>query len=226
MKWTKEQFYCEVQALVRTNLLQNWNVCSTPSPSLDDSIPNSIGSNNMCLNRDPYLTPIVSSSKLLDDTLEDSNDFNLNELEDTMLSQCSNMNDGLDLMYPHHEQIYIEWRLSIVYHPVYCVPALYFRVQYLDGTPCVLSELVNQNLLFSENKEDTSMLVSEEEHPMTGLPYYVVHPCQTSDCLDLFCEPNRPKGSILWSWMSMVLQIAQCKDATLGNFRKVSKALS
>jgi hypothetical protein len=70
---------------------------------------------------------------------------------------------------------------------------------------------------------DTSEFVSQEEHPITGLPSFFLHPCQSAQRLHLLTIATKDrikiskglkeesklddftKNSVLWIWMSMIL---------------------
>jgi hypothetical protein len=107
------------------------------------------------------------------------------------------------------ETLETSWNLSIVYSHTYRVPVLYFSVQYLDGSPCLRDSLVafirqshHQNRVV-----DSWNIISAEQHPVTGLPSFFLHPCATSDWMKLLVAPGHDDNSILYllSWMSMVL---------------------
>ena len=96
----------------------------------------------------------------------------------------------------------VQWNFSIVFSETYGVPVLYFRVQTLDGCPCERSEVLKW--LPNQAIADSWDFVSQEEHPISGLPAYFLHPCQTSSRLKETLRPSQHGATILWAWMSMV----------------------
>merc|ERR1719245_400036 len=103
----------------------------------------------------------------------------------------------------------MEWNLSVVYSETWNVPVLYFRVQYLDGRVCSRDTI----LLLIQLKDD---FVSEEEHPIHGVPCFFLHPCQTHDCLQLLDNDC----NIVLRWMMMVLPAVKCKIPLFQFFRE------
>jgi 2',3'-cyclic-nucleotide 2'-phosphodiesterase (5'-nucleotidase family) len=105
-----------------------------------------------------------------------------------------------------------QWAFSIVYSETYCVPVLYFHVQFCSGEPCsrhrVLEILHHQQEENASNiPEDTWEFVSQEQHPFTNMPFFFLHPCQTSQRLRLLkiSDGSAKKMNTLWTWMSMIL---------------------
>eukprot|EP00521_Asterionellopsis_glacialis_P017665 CAMPEP_0195296006 /NCGR_PEP_ID=MMETSP0707-20130614/18587_1 /TAXON_ID=33640 /ORGANISM="Asterionellopsis glacialis, Strain CCMP134" /LENGTH=243 /DNA_ID=CAMNT_0040357377 /DNA_START=23 /DNA_END=751 /DNA_ORIENTATION=+ len=110
-----------------------------------------------------------------------------------------------------------EWRFSVVYSDTWRVPVLYFTVQKLnDGSPCLRTEVLHSLQIHGKHKEvqvvgDTWDFVSSEEHPITGIPSFFLHPCQTSERLELLLhsgkaasEQGKTSSPFLLSWMSMI----------------------
>mmetsp|Transcript_14511 Transcript_14511/g.16881 ORF Transcript_14511/g.16881 Transcript_14511/m.16881 type:complete len:196 (+) Transcript_14511:2-589(+) len=114
-----------------------------------------------------------------------------------------------------HQQWYqdVEWTFSIVYNYIWSVPVLYFQVQFSDGQMLsrkqvlkVLKEIqTNRDYLHeredgncdSDDKSDNNNddddestwdFISQEEHPITGIPTFFFHPCQTSARLYLVLD--------------------------------------
>ena len=131
------------------------------------------------------------------------------------------------------ETLATQWTFSIVYSTTYRSPVLYFSVQESTGDPVRRKTLLK--LLRQEHKRsafeasndfptDDWEFVSQEEHPVTGMVSFFLHPCQSSDRLKLLTTPAADTGSdgiqvddttsggglssktnILWTWMSMIL---------------------
>lgn len=114
-----------------------------------------------------------------------------------------------------------EWTFSIVYSETYRVPVLYFHVHNMksDGNvvACGRQEVLNIILHYQQKQqhnpdncipEDTWEFISQEDHPVTGLPSFFLHPCQSADRLkSVFLQDglSKPSKLYLWTWMSMLL---------------------
>lgn len=105
----------------------------------------------------------------------------------------------------------VRWDFSILYSGTYCVPVLYFRAQTMDGSPCERSKILQW--LPDQSINDKWDFISQEEHPINGIPSFFLHPCRTPNKLaDLSKsaieeeDGDDDDGSILlWAWMSMIL---------------------
>ena len=84
--------------------------------------------------------------------------------------------------------------LHVLYHPVYCCPALYFRGW--DDSGWVPLDMYKLKGWISGL---TGVLqITVDEHPVLGVPFYHVHPCFSQDLLSLVDNEN----NILIFWMS------------------------
>ena len=111
----------------------------------------------------------------------------------------------------------IFWYFSVVYSDSYQVPVLYFHVQHQDGSPCSRDQVVgwlrpNATTATEKDSSDSTIdswdFVSQERHPYTGFPSYFLHPCRTSERMELLQEstsPGETEINYLWAWMSIVL---------------------
>jgi Autophagocytosis associated protein, active-site domain len=100
-----------------------------------------------------------------------------------------------------------EWRLSIAYNFTWHVPVMYFMVQFPDGTPCARQDMLDLLLCFRRNRDSVSDMwdfVSSEEHPITGVPSFFLHPCRTSSLLETLNASTDCSTMRLWSWMAMI----------------------
>jgi len=121
-----------------------------------------------------------------------------------------------------HEQVtvsqttlsYTEWHFSVVYSDTWQVPVLYFQVQQSDGQPLWRQDVLGLLSLDDEKSNDDSWhFLSQEEHPVTGVPSFFLHPCQTSALLNILKTHNKvstqslesSSASVILSWMSIVL---------------------
>lgn len=106
------------------------------------------------------------------------------------------------------------WIFSIVYSHTWLCPVLYFTITGPDGSALlsrdsvvrILSSFHDQN----PGSGDTWEFVSMEEHPIFGVPAFTLHPCRTTERLNLLFQScsdplvNDEAGQIL-AWMSMIL---------------------
>jgi hypothetical protein len=125
--------------------------------------------------------------------------------------------------------IICEWHLNIVFSPTWCVPVLYVSVNYIDGTPLTRDSVLQyfdtttrqgqgQGKSTDAELESSSWeFISEDEHPVTGVPCFFLHPCRTRErinCLHSSSPPFVPSSDysaspsaslLLLSWMTMIL---------------------
>lgn len=146
--------------------------------------------------------------------------FSLEDDEIIADEQVMIVQDSVSL---EESRVEVKWHFSIVYSDTYGVPVLYFRVQTLDGSPCerfkILEWLPNQSI------EDNWDFISQEEHPISGLPSYFLHPCQTSGRLAKLLQSSQADESILWAWMSMIFP-AVSHPIPSSFFHKIQRHLS
>mmetsp|Transcript_16484 Transcript_16484/g.47401 ORF Transcript_16484/g.47401 Transcript_16484/m.47401 type:complete len:234 (-) Transcript_16484:1536-2237(-) len=101
-----------------------------------------------------------------------------------------------------------EWAFSIVYSETWCVPVLYFHVQNSDGSTMSRSEMLNL-IEYTDSASASWDFISEEEHPVTGVPSLFLHPCQTAARMELlqsstlYQESSKHELKLL-CWMAMV----------------------
>ena len=95
----------------------------------------------------------------------------------------------------------LEYRIT--YNEAYAVPKLLFRGSLQDGTPVPLSyfwECFAKN--FPQHQNDIWSTISQTEHPITGVPYFFLHPCTTAT---LMSDINPPTGlAYLTFWLSYI----------------------
>jgi len=125
------------------------------------------------------------------------------------------------------------WRFSIVYSHTWRVPVLYFTVQDRNsGATCPRTEVVemlekvhHQNQLVGQPPGDAASATwdfcSQEEHPITGLPAFFLHPCRTQERLTTMTRRQHDDddddddddetadvvsyGMQMLTWMSLIL---------------------
>ena len=112
-----------------------------------------------------------------------------------------------NICVPEEEDIScLEWpRLSskttlffeyhIVLSPTYQVPVLYFNATYPNGA------IVSQDEIFSivSNNvgtiKDPWSMVTQEEHPILGTPFFYVHPCKTAEVMKQVQKMHQQGGN-------------------------------
>ncbi|XP_074597487.1 autophagy-related 10 [Brevipalpus obovatus] len=88
----------------------------------------------------------------------------------------------------------IQFEYNILYSESYSVPVLYFQAINADGKQISLEDVWKlipnvyhqhesidfQNETSEERFARLSSMISQNEHPIVGTPFYWIHPCQTS----------------------------------------------
>ncbi|XP_053909414.1 ubiquitin-like-conjugating enzyme ATG10 isoform X2 [Cuculus canorus] len=103
----------------------------------------------------------------------------------------------------------IRYEYHVLYSSSYQVPVLYFRACFLDGRPLTLDEIwksvhacYQAHLL--EGPWDT---ITQQEHPLLGQPFFVLHPCRTNEFMSSILtesqKQNRHTNYIIL-WLSTV----------------------
>lgn len=113
----------------------------------------------------------------------------------------------------HTETVLCEFH--IVYHVIYQTPVLYFRVAKLDGSPFRVDTHVGGLHLPGSKSEST--VVSMEEHPVLGAPFWFLHPCETSSAMQLLMqqrEEDLDQPSFVLAWLSLVAPLTHINPAS------------
>mmetsp|Transcript_19555 Transcript_19555/g.21747 ORF Transcript_19555/g.21747 Transcript_19555/m.21747 type:complete len:174 (+) Transcript_19555:41-562(+) len=90
----------------------------------------------------------------------------------------------------------------IVYSSTYTVPVLYFNVYNLDGsllTPEEFRKSLPQHL---SNEKQKWNFITQDEHPITGVPCNYIHPCQTQQVMEQLLQ-GAATSDYLLTWLSM-----------------------
>ncbi|KAF5206408.1 Ubiquitin-like-conjugating enzyme atg10 [Thalictrum thalictroides] len=105
--------------------------------------------------------------------------------------------------------------LHIVYNISYRVPVLYFRGCHSDGQP-LKSNDIEKDLPYHSSKlikDSRWTFMTLEEHPYLNRPWYLLHPCGTSEWMKLLLagdasvrERKETVQQYLLSWLSVVGQ--------------------
>ncbi|XP_064294503.1 ubiquitin-like-conjugating enzyme ATG10 isoform X2 [Phalacrocorax carbo] len=104
----------------------------------------------------------------------------------------------------------IRYEYHVLYSSSYQVPVLYFRACILDGRPLTLDEIWKSvhacyQARLLEAPWDT---ISQQEHPLLGQPFFVMHPCRTNEFMSSVLtgswkQQNRHTNYIIL-WLSTV----------------------
>ncbi|XP_032132779.1 ubiquitin-like-conjugating enzyme ATG10 isoform X3 [Sapajus apella] len=103
----------------------------------------------------------------------------------------------------------IKYEYHVLYSCSYQVPVLYFRASFLDGRPLTLKDIwegvhecYKTRLL--QGPWDT---ITQQEHPILGQPFFVLHPCKTNEFMTPVLKNSRKINknvNYITSWLSIV----------------------
>ncbi|XP_004678488.1 PREDICTED: ubiquitin-like-conjugating enzyme ATG10 [Condylura cristata] len=103
----------------------------------------------------------------------------------------------------------IKYEYHVLYSCSYQVPVLYFRASFLDGRPLPLKaiwegvhESYKSRLL--QGPWDT---ITQQEHPILGQPFFVLHPCKTNEFMAPMLKNSwkiNRNANYITSWLSIV----------------------
>ncbi|XP_071064948.1 ubiquitin-like-conjugating enzyme ATG10 isoform X4 [Dasypus novemcinctus] len=103
----------------------------------------------------------------------------------------------------------IKYEFHVLYSCSYQVPVLYFRACFLDGRPLTLKDIwegvhecYRTRLL--QGPWDT---ITQQEHPILGQPFFVLHPCKTNEFMSPILKNSRKINrnvNCIISWLSIV----------------------
>lgn len=99
-----------------------------------------------------------------------------------------------------------DWTFSIVYSHTWQQPVLYFFGQESDGSPLTRTRVVDilSNLRHRNKVQDSWDFVSAEEHPVSGMPAFFLHPCRTGALLETINSDPTDDALRLLSWMALI----------------------
>lgn len=214
LQWSRHQFEQEATSLVQAfqgidddqRGLNRWTVAQHPSDST------------------VYLEhPSVCHEMMLPDcNAGDKEETRTHQEEEDHLCDESILQDDPDevamaMKTTNSTTILMHWHFSIVYSDTWRVPILYFTVDDSNGNPCSRSQALAhlKQLSATNHVKDSWDFLSIEEHPVSQVPSFFLHPCQTSERMqtlistvscheDLVDNRNKP-NLLLLSWMSMIL---------------------
>ncbi|KAI8968177.1 autophagocytosis associated protein [Mycotypha africana] len=98
----------------------------------------------------------------------------------------------------------------IVYSASYQVPVLYFKAVFgSNGAPLSLNDIHQYIVPKSRNPLHTTtpVVVSQNEHPVLGTPFWYIHPCDTSTLMrTLTFQPE----DYIKTWLSVYGPLVKC----------------
>lgn len=102
------------------------------------------------------------------------------------------------------------WEYHILYSNAYCVPVLYFNVCFdsgkllsLENLECFIDPLFKEQ--FNQNKWN---ILTQQEHPITRTPFFMLHPCRTEDFMKIATNSN---VNPLVTWLSSISPMVNLK---------------
>lgn len=143
--------------------------------------------------------PLEGGSTQAPDNEEESKE------EDSSHSAVEDSGDCAQLLVvpPIMRSVCMEYH--VVYSPAYSVPVLYFRASHPKGKQLSLDQvwsLVSQHLpvAVEGEQQDYWGLVTQNEHPLLGQPFYHIHPCHTAKVM---ATVPSEKFNYLVTWLSV-----------------------
>uniref|UniRef100_UPI00398F3F43 ubiquitin-like-conjugating enzyme ATG10 isoform X2 n=1 Tax=Pristiophorus japonicus TaxID=55135 RepID=UPI00398F3F43 len=146
----------------------------------------------------------------------------------------------------------IRYEYHVVYSSSYQAPVLYFRACYSDGRPLALKEIwenvhdcykerlfqgpwdtiTQQEKLSATKKKDSDfrkeLYQTEEEHHLLGQPFFILHPCRTSELMTPIMDgatQEQRNVNYITSWLSMMGPVVGL-DLPLSYATAVSQGIS
>mmetsp|Transcript_16874 Transcript_16874/g.26337 ORF Transcript_16874/g.26337 Transcript_16874/m.26337 type:complete len:251 (+) Transcript_16874:74-826(+) len=249
--WTSNKFKDEARALAGTTASSGEELSehdishndtgdaaldmSMWSMTINPSMPSKI-----CVDYPPFLRRL----RIIDDKTNqyDNGSFDFEDAV-TSIIDSEDKPSQIQPSAPEHTEIMTslsEWKFSIAYSYIFQVPVLYFHAQHLSGQRFTRDEVLNALDWYTGTSErDSWDFVSEDEHPVTGEPYYYIHPCQTKNRMNMMIKPkdaagisypeleasSPPDGILLLSWLSMILPAVGYRVSAEHFCRALSKTL-
>ncbi|ELK11488.1 Autophagy-related protein 10 [Pteropus alecto] len=92
----------------------------------------------------------------------------------------------------------VKYEYHVLYSCSYQVPVLYFRASFLDGRPLALKDIWDgvrecYKTRLQQGPWDT---ITQQEHPILGRPFFVLHPCKTNEFMAPVLKNARKINSI------------------------------
>ncbi|CAH2075972.1 unnamed protein product, partial [Iphiclides podalirius] len=95
----------------------------------------------------------------------------------------------------------------IFFNLSYGVPSFSFNIWNSSGVLLKLEDI--RRLSFIHIKEDEfSSVITQQEHPLFGRPYFIMHPCRTGQLVEHFRHKSK---NIIVTFLSLITPILQLK---------------
>ena len=149
---------------------------------------------------------------IANDATTESSDSELEE-DEKVEFEAQVETDVLD----HCTTEYMELEMHVVYSETYNVPVMYFNVRRKGTSRCLTLRQIQRLLpkAFEHDNHHRSF-VTQEHHPILGVPFFCLHPCQTRECLEIMLREYEDKDTkhalCLLSWYSAVVSSPLCLD--------------
>eukprot|EP00079_Xenopus_tropicalis_P032506 XP_017946277.1 PREDICTED: ubiquitin-like-conjugating enzyme ATG10 isoform X2 [Xenopus tropicalis] len=100
----------------------------------------------------------------------------------------------------------IHYEYHVLYSISYQAPVLYFRASFLDGKPLTLDEIWARvhDCFRPSLLQGPWETVTQQEHPILGQPFFVLHPCRTNEFMSTLQGSSGRDGNYIVSWLSTV----------------------
>ncbi|XP_072462337.1 ubiquitin-like-conjugating enzyme ATG10 isoform X5 [Notamacropus eugenii] len=103
----------------------------------------------------------------------------------------------------------IRYEYHVLYSYSYGVPVLYFRASFLDGRPLTLKEIWDGVHQFYKARllQEPWSTITQQEHPILGQPFFVLHPCKTNEFMTSLLEnsgKDKRNTNYITLWLSIV----------------------
>ncbi|XP_065513231.1 ubiquitin-like-conjugating enzyme ATG10 [Caloenas nicobarica] len=139
----------------------------------------------------------------------DLKEKNNDNVEQTLFSHVEESLDDSQVAGVCATEEVVRYEYHVLYSSSYQVPVLYFRACFLDGRPLTLDEIWRSvhacyQARLLEGPWDT---ITQQEHPLLGQPFFVLHPCRTNEFMSSILtrswKQNRHTNYIIL-WLSTV----------------------
>ncbi|XP_071844066.1 ubiquitin-like-conjugating enzyme ATG10 isoform X2 [Apostichopus japonicus] len=117
------------------------------------------------------------------------------ELEDDQATLVTERCDTISMEY------------HVVYSESYQVPVLYFNAFHSDGKLLSLNEIWDRvpSLHRQRIEHDKWTVITQQEHPIFGRPFFQLHPCHTEDLMkQVLPNSSKSKSNYIVTWLSSV----------------------
>ena len=119
-----------------------------------------------------------------------------------------------ELIMSERDNCTIVVEYHICFSPSFGSPVIYFIGARANGSKMTLPEIKE---LCPSFRNCSSEVISQNEHPVLGIPYYFLHPCHTAEML----EKLNVTGNKLAAWLSLAAQFVGMPVNMLPYFQTV-----